>query len=78
MLIFMRIVHTYMILFQCADPCKKSEQHRRVYCISNLGKRAASKMCGNETAPETTRACPTSDCPYHWVPGPWSTVRLFV
>ncbi|VDO52300.1 unnamed protein product [Brugia timori] len=61
---------------KCNDPCKKSDQHRRVYCVSNLGKRAAPKMCSNETAPEMTRSCPVTDCLYHWVPGPWSTVWL--
>ncbi|MFH4978316.1 hypothetical protein AB6A40_005025 [Gnathostoma spinigerum] len=58
---------------KCNEPCKRADQHRRVYCVSNLGKRAASKMCGNKTIPLMTRACPTTACPYHWVPGPWST-----
>uniref|UniRef100_A0A9J2P3P8 Peptidase M12B domain-containing protein n=1 Tax=Ascaris lumbricoides TaxID=6252 RepID=A0A9J2P3P8_ASCLU len=58
---------------KCIEPCKKSEQYRRVYCMNNLGKRAAPKMCSNSSAPETTRPCPTTECPYHWVPGPWST-----
>ena len=24
--------------------------------------------------PVTQRKCPTDKCPYHWIPGPWSTV----
>lgn len=63
------------MLFKCIDPCKKMNQHRRVYCLNEGGKRAASRMCQNETMPIKTRPCNIDQCPYEWVPGPWSTVR---
>uniref|UniRef100_A0A914XW30 GON domain-containing protein n=1 Tax=Panagrolaimus superbus TaxID=310955 RepID=A0A914XW30_9BILA len=61
---------------KCIDPCKKMNQHRRVYCLNEGGKRAASRMCQNETMPIKTRPCNIDQCPYEWVPGPWSTCSI--
>ncbi|KAI6211925.1 BMA-GON-1, isoform e [Aphelenchoides besseyi] len=58
---------------RCSDPCKTGEQFRRVYCMSDDRKRAASRMCSDDRMPLEKRPCPLVDCPYHWVPGPWST-----
>ncbi|CAI4221397.1 unnamed protein product [Auanema sp. JU1783] len=58
---------------KCLDPCAKNQQHRRVYCMSNGGKRAAPRMCNTEKTPPTTRQCDFSRCPYEWAPGPWQT-----
>uniref|UniRef100_A0A1I7YLD8 Peptidase M12B domain-containing protein n=1 Tax=Steinernema glaseri TaxID=37863 RepID=A0A1I7YLD8_9BILA len=58
---------------KCIDSCKKTDQHRRVYCMNNQDKRAAPRMCANTSMPITSKPCDISKCPYHWVPGPWST-----
>lgn len=60
--------------------CKKGEQSRRVYCVSNIGQRAADKMCADTDVPMPiiVRACISDTCPYQWVPGPWSTVCVCV
>ncbi|KAL6738337.1 hypothetical protein Aduo_011897 [Ancylostoma duodenale] len=55
------------------DPCARDEQHRRVYCVNNAGKRAAPRMCNAVQAPPNKRPCDISKCPYEWVPGPWNT-----
>lgn len=60
--------------FKCMDNCKPSEQNRKVYCMSNSNKRAASRMCNNLTMPVVKRNCSINHCPYQWVAGPWSTV----
>lgn len=60
--------------FQCVDSCSRSEQHRRVYCVNNAGRRAAPRMCDAVQAPPSKRQCDVSKCPYEWVPGPWNTV----
>uniref|UniRef100_A0A1I7XFA5 GON domain-containing protein n=1 Tax=Heterorhabditis bacteriophora TaxID=37862 RepID=A0A1I7XFA5_HETBA len=57
----------------CVDSCSRGEQHRRVFCMSNTGKRAAPRMCNTAQVPLTTRLCDISKCPYEWVPGPWNT-----
>uniref|UniRef100_A0A915DWN5 Peptidase M12B domain-containing protein n=1 Tax=Ditylenchus dipsaci TaxID=166011 RepID=A0A915DWN5_9BILA len=36
---------------KCIDPCKPTEQTRRVYCMSNFNKRAASRMCNSTVTP---------------------------
>lgn len=59
------------------DNCKPTEQNRRVYCMSDSNKRAASRMCVNVTMPVVKRNCSISHCPYQWVAGPWSTVGFF-
>ncbi|KAI6185117.1 BMA-GON-1, isoform e [Aphelenchoides fujianensis] len=58
---------------RCTDACKVGEQTRRVYCMSDDRKRAAPRMCSNDTEPLAKRPCPLSECPYYWAPGPWST-----
>lgn len=58
--------------------CKPGEQTRRVYCLSEDRKLAASRMCHNSTEPPSKRVCQLQDCPYYWAPGPWSTCRLFM
>ncbi|RCN46209.1 hypothetical protein ANCCAN_07755 [Ancylostoma caninum] len=58
---------------KCMDPCARDEQHRRVYCVNNAGKRAAPRMCNAVQAPPNKRPCDISKCPYEWVPGPWNT-----
>ncbi|ETN76920.1 hypothetical protein NECAME_00445 [Necator americanus] len=57
----------------CVDACARGEQHRRVYCVNNAGKRAAPRMCNAVHAPPSKRPCDISKCPYEWVPGPWNT-----
>ncbi|KAI1733039.1 GON domain-containing protein [Ditylenchus destructor] len=61
---------------QCIDPCKATEQGRRVYCMSNANKRASNKMCNSTLMPATKRKCLVTQCPYEWMPGPWSTSRM--
>ncbi|PAV75460.1 hypothetical protein WR25_08596 [Diploscapter pachys] len=61
------------ILSQCGNGCTKQLQRRRVYCVSNEGKKAAPRMCEHAPAPPTTRPCDVSKCAYEWVPGPWNT-----
>lgn len=58
---------------KCVDSCSRSEQHRRVYCVNNAGRRAAPRMCDAVQAPPSKRQCDVSKCPYEWVPGPWNT-----
>ncbi|KJH45427.1 thrombospondin type 1 domain protein [Dictyocaulus viviparus] len=58
---------------KCSDPCALSEQHRRVYCVNNAGKRAAPRMCDPTLVPSNKRQCDISKCLYEWVPGPWNT-----
>ncbi|KAI6223543.1 BMA-GON-1, isoform e [Aphelenchoides fujianensis] len=58
---------------RCTDACKAGEQTRRVYCMSDDRKRAAPRMCANDSEPLAKRPCPLSECPYYWAPGPWST-----
>ena len=62
---------------QCKDDaCKPSEQRRLVYCMSDEYRKAAPRMCANQTEPPTRRPCALSACPYHWVASAWSTCRL--
>lgn len=61
---------------KCRDPCKKSTQHREVFCSSSFGKRAAEKMCEHLKKPESVRNCSTARCPYHWVPGSWTSCTV--
>lgn len=63
-----------IIIFKCIDNCKPTEQHRRIYCMSDSNKRAAGRMCSNITMPLVKRNCSINTCPYQWVAGPWSTV----
>ncbi|CAD6197895.1 unnamed protein product [Caenorhabditis auriculariae] len=59
---------------KCKDDCSLGErQTRRVYCMSNTGKRAAPRMCEPEPAPSTAKLCDVSKCPYEWVPDSWNT-----
>uniref|UniRef100_A0A8R1E7G1 GON domain-containing protein n=1 Tax=Caenorhabditis japonica TaxID=281687 RepID=A0A8R1E7G1_CAEJA len=59
---------------KCKDECARGQkQTRRVYCVSNSGKRAAPRMCSATEAPPTFKECDTKNCPYEWVPGDWQT-----
>ncbi|VDM51778.1 unnamed protein product [Angiostrongylus costaricensis] len=68
---------TTTIWSKCVDSCARGEQHRRVYCVNNAGKRAAPRMCEAAIAPLSKRQCDISNCPYEWVPGPWNTVHSY-
>ncbi|CAB3406645.1 unnamed protein product [Caenorhabditis bovis] len=59
---------------KCKDECARGQQQtRRVFCMSNAGKRAAPRMCEPAPAPPIHRQCDTSKCPYEWVPGDWQS-----
>ncbi|CAI2350188.1 unnamed protein product [Caenorhabditis sp. 36 PRJEB53466] len=59
---------------KCKDECARGQkQTRRVYCMSNSGKRAAPRMCEPALAPISVKECDTKSCPYEWVPGDWQT-----
>uniref|UniRef100_A0A915JT12 Uncharacterized protein n=1 Tax=Romanomermis culicivorax TaxID=13658 RepID=A0A915JT12_ROMCU len=58
---------------KCSSVCGSGQQRREIKCVSDYGKKAPFGQCSSQMKPESFRNCTSTDCPYMWVPGAWTT-----